>query len=162
METRIKSDVVLFICLLIFGAERYAFGTEPFAHWKFDEGSGPVAYDSAGINHGVIYGPNWTTGAIGDALDFDGTDDYVEVPDSNVLDITSEITLSAWIKPASTSGDHFVVAKWGVSNSKSSYGIRLEDATVRFFLVNGSSKTVKSYTDLLVSQNDWNYIGLAE
>ena len=32
------------------------------AHWKFDEGGGTIAYDSAGDNHGTICGAQWTTG----------------------------------------------------------------------------------------------------
>jgi hypothetical protein len=32
--------------------------------WKFDEGSGTTAYDSAGDNDGTIYGATWTTGQI--------------------------------------------------------------------------------------------------
>ena len=128
------------------------------AHWKFDEGSGPVAYDSVGINHGIVYGPAWVEGADNGALDFDGMDDYVEVSDSDVLDITDKITLSAWIKPDSISGIQFVVTKWGIDDIDCSYGLRLEDADVRFFLVNGSSMTAKTYTDLTVSQNDWSYI----
>ena len=35
----------------------------------------------------------------GKALSFDGVDDYVEVPDSNSLDITDAITIEAWVKP---------------------------------------------------------------
>ena len=38
------------------------------AHWKFDEGEGDTAYDSAGVNHGTIYGAQWTTGMFGSAL----------------------------------------------------------------------------------------------
>jgi len=36
----------------------------------------------------------------GYALNFDGTNDYVTVPDANSLDITNTITLEAWIKPS--------------------------------------------------------------
>jgi hypothetical protein len=33
-------------------------------HWKFDEGSGTTASDSAGINHGTLTNdPTWTTAA---------------------------------------------------------------------------------------------------
>ncbi|MEA4839400.1 MAG: LamG-like jellyroll fold domain-containing protein [Bacteroidales bacterium] len=31
------------------------------------------------------------------ALDFDGTDDYVEIPDNNALDLTTNYTLEAWV-----------------------------------------------------------------
>lgn len=56
--------------------------------WHFDEGEGIIVYDSSGyLNDGTIHGATWTTyGAYGGALEFDGTDDYVEVPDSDSLD----------------------------------------------------------------------------
>ena len=52
-------------------------------HWTFDEGQGTTAYDSSGNDHhGTLQGdPQWVTGYIGGALELDGTDDYVEVPD---------------------------------------------------------------------------------
>jgi len=31
------------------------------SHWKFDEGGGPSTADSLGSNHGILYGPEWTT-----------------------------------------------------------------------------------------------------
>jgi hypothetical protein len=69
------------------------------SHWRFDEGSGAIAYDSAGTNDGTIYGADWTTGQVGGALSFDGVDDYVEVIDSDdSLDIEDNITITAWVK----------------------------------------------------------------
>jgi len=46
--------------------------------WKFDEGSGTIAYDSAGSNHGAIYGAQWIASPIDGALSFDGVNDYVD------------------------------------------------------------------------------------
>lgn len=68
-----------------------------FAYWKFDEGSGFIAGDSSGNGKdGIIDGAIWTTGKAGNALSFDGFDDWVDVPD----DIsTKHITLEAWIYP---------------------------------------------------------------
>jgi hypothetical protein len=66
--------------------------------WKFDEGSGTIAYDSAGDNDGTLNGdPNWTTGLIDGALDFDGSGDYVLVPDDDSLTPSSELTISSWV-----------------------------------------------------------------
>jgi len=64
-------------------------------YWKFDEGSGQFAEDSSGhLNGGTLKnGPVWGDGI----LCFDGNDDWVEVNDSNTLDITNQITLSAWV-----------------------------------------------------------------
>ncbi|GAF79978.1 unnamed protein product, partial [marine sediment metagenome] len=49
--------------------------------WSFDHGSGPAAFDWSGHdNHGILNGgPNWILGMWDDALQFDGTDDYVAI-----------------------------------------------------------------------------------
>jgi len=50
-------------------------------HWTFNEGAGTTASDSSGNNNTgtLINGPIWTTGKIGQALDFDGVNDYVDL-----------------------------------------------------------------------------------
>jgi len=56
-------------------------------------------------NHGTLQGtPQWVEGLTGEALQFDGGTDYVEVADAPGLDITNTITIAAWIK-ANTFGD---------------------------------------------------------
>jgi parallel beta-helix repeat protein len=67
------------------------------AHWKFDEGTGTTAYDSAGTNHGTIYGATWTTGVLNGALDFDGSDDDVTVPSDDSLEISGDLTIALWM-----------------------------------------------------------------
>ncbi|MEJ2703159.1 MAG: LamG domain-containing protein [Sedimentisphaerales bacterium] len=84
-------------------------------HWKLDEGSGTIAHDSSrNENHGTLDGPIWrpSEGQIGGALEFDGTDDYVEVPDDASFDITNEITVTAWIKPGDVIDWRTIVAKY--------------------------------------------------
>jgi cysteine-rich repeat protein len=70
------------------------------SYWKFDENSGTFVGDSKDNNDGAVSGATWTTdkkvGA--SAFSFDGANDYIGVPDSSSLDITDEITVSAWIK----------------------------------------------------------------
>ena len=67
--------------------------------WLFDEGGGNTAKDSSGKgNNGkLMNNPKWVEGKLGKALEFDGQDDYVEVPDNDTLDVTA-ITLNAWVK----------------------------------------------------------------
>ncbi len=76
----------------------YLAGAGPISHWKFDEGEGDIAYDSAGDNDGTIHGANWTTGQIDGALDFDGENDYVDLGNDNSLKPPLPVTLSAWIR----------------------------------------------------------------
>ena len=69
-------------------------------HWTFDEGKGATARDVSGRdNHGtVVGGAKWTKGIIGGALEFDGMDDFVSIPNESQFDMTGSITVSAWIQ----------------------------------------------------------------
>jgi hypothetical protein len=79
---------------------------KPVANWMFDEGSGTTTYDRSGNgNNGtLVNGPTWVsevTGTPGDhALSFDGISQYVRVPNSNSLNLTTKLTLATWFKPA--------------------------------------------------------------
>ena len=68
--------------------------------WKFDEGSASTAADSSGNNlHGTIAGnPARVDGPAGYALQFDGDGDYVDFGNDSSLNITNQITVTAWIK----------------------------------------------------------------
>lgn len=68
--------------------------------WTFDEGKGSVAHDVSGrSNHGTVMGgAKRTEGRIGGALELDGTDDYVSIPNESSFDIAGDITVSAWIR----------------------------------------------------------------
>ncbi len=56
------------------------------AAWLLDDGEGDIVKDS-GKNeiHGKIYGAVWVKGAHDEALEFDGVEDYVTIPDSPYL-----------------------------------------------------------------------------
>jgi hypothetical protein len=67
--------------------------------WKFDETSGTIANDSnIRGNHGtLIGGPVWTTGHFGGALEFDGVDDYVDLPIGTVIGSLTDVTFATWV-----------------------------------------------------------------
>ena len=73
----------------------------PSAAYAMDEGTGSVVGDRSGNgNVGTLTnGPVWTTGRFGAALQFDGVDDRVRIPDSSSLDLTSAATFEAWVFP---------------------------------------------------------------
>jgi hypothetical protein len=84
-------------------ASRHAVGL--IAAYGFDEGAGASVADGSGNgNVGTVTGATWTRGRYGSALRFDGSDDLVRVPPSGSLDVGSELTLSAWIRPAASQG----------------------------------------------------------
>ncbi len=68
------------------------------AYWNLDEGYGEVAHDSVNEFHGVVYGASWIYGKIGNALDFDGENDFVILPQSaiNFIGSLDEGTIAFW------------------------------------------------------------------
>ena len=84
--------------------------------WKFDEGSGTIAYDSSGNgNDGdLTNGPTWMDGKIGGALSFDGVDDYVEIENYYGIPGTNPRTTSVWLKNNfQSSSKHRPFISWG-------------------------------------------------
>ena len=80
--------------------------TNLVAYYKMSNGSGTTLTDnSSGGNNGTITGAAWqTSGAFSgprNALDFDGSDDYVEVPSGLSFSSTSAITIEGWVYPRS-------------------------------------------------------------
>jgi len=71
------------------------------AAYGFNEGSGASVTDLSGSgNSGTASGTEWSTsGRYGTALSFDGTSSTVTIPDSDSLDLTSAMTVEAWINP---------------------------------------------------------------
>jgi hypothetical protein len=71
------------------------------AAYNFDEGTGTTLTDRTGTGRtGTISGATWTAlGKYGSALSFDGVNDWVTVADANALDLTTGITLEAWVFP---------------------------------------------------------------
>ena len=78
----------------------------------FDEAGGATVFDhSGGSRNGVINGAARAVGKVGGALQFDGLDDIVTVPDSAALDLTTGMTLSAWVNPAGFTGWETIALK---------------------------------------------------
>ncbi|MBN1861561.1 MAG: DUF3047 domain-containing protein, partial [Candidatus Thermoplasmatota archaeon] len=64
--------------------------------WEFNEGSGTTVHDSSGNNHhGIVQGAKWVPGLSGSALDFDGINDKVDLPDDEFK--LQEFTVSCWV-----------------------------------------------------------------
>ena len=77
--------------------------TGMISYWKFDETSGSSFEDCVDGNDAGCSGgncPSFETGIVGGALDFDGTSEYVTVPDDNSLDWgnSDSFTIELWAK----------------------------------------------------------------
>ncbi|HKS36226.1 MAG TPA: LamG-like jellyroll fold domain-containing protein, partial [Verrucomicrobiae bacterium] len=84
------------------------------AAYGFNEGGGATVTDASGNgNTGTISGATWSAqGKSGGALSFDGASSLVVINDSSSLDLTTGMTLEAWVFPeASQSGWRTVIQK---------------------------------------------------
>ena len=70
----------------------------PVAYWSFDDPCNPGHDDSSNGNNGTVNGATSTGGICGNALDFDGINDFVLIPDSDSLDVTTAGTIIGWVK----------------------------------------------------------------
>jgi hypothetical protein len=147
----------------------------PIAHWKFDECQGTSAYDSSGNGYtGTITpggAPNtavgtctsgnsahmWADGATGKynaSLGFDGTDDYVNVSDSDSFTFAagSGFTASTWFKMGTTGVEHDLMCKDTTSNREWCLGIASDNKPYMFvFDQTGNAFIQRNYNTSLAS-----------
>jgi hypothetical protein len=91
------------------------------AYYTFD---GDTLDHSENENNGTIHGATFVAGYKGQALSFDGKDDYVQVPDSPSLDIARNIiSLSTWVYFPEFVPDYGTVIEKTGSGGWNRYGV---------------------------------------
>src|SRR5262245_48351218 len=75
------------------------------AAYGFDEGTGTTVADASGNgNNGATSNTTWAaTGKFGKALQFNGTNALVSVPNAAQLQLSTGLTLEAWVNPSTVS-----------------------------------------------------------
>ncbi len=79
----------------------------------------------------------------GNALDFDGANDYVSVADCAAIDLTTNYTLECWFKPDVVSGLRGLVSKYHTAGANG-YFLRLNGANLEFDGTSVSGLTLQS------------------
>ena len=88
----------------------------PVAHWKFDKQTGQTAYDTAGNNDGTLGTSTAAQGEdpthrnsgyckVGNCLEFDGVDDYV---DAGTIGALSYFTIEGWFRQDATGNQKWI------------------------------------------------------
>ena len=90
--------VIYFVSVVLVLSMSGNASAELVGHWRFEEGSGTIANDASGNgNHGTLNGgPKWVVGYFGGALEFDGTDDWLDCGNDPSLDLTTW-TIAFWL-----------------------------------------------------------------
>ncbi|MBW8001314.1 MAG: hypothetical protein FVQ80_04760 [Planctomycetes bacterium] len=159
----ITFPAIVIVCLITTSAY-CSLETGLIGHWRLDETSGTIANDSNGTNHGtLVNGPIWTSGILGGALNFDGTNDYVALPDNNPIWLPqNDFTVSAWVYFERDSVREFILdLNHGMSSAgtnRAGYGLeRLGTGSIRFdMIINDSEETLDSST--ILAKDTWYHI----
>lgn len=107
------------------------------AVWLFDEGTGDIAKDTSGNgNDGTLKnGPTWVAGKFGEALEFDGTDDYVDIDDTDALSGGNgkQLTVVAWFRTTKIEGtDNTPLITKYLSAQEKDWGLTVDTGRLKF------------------------------
>ena len=151
-----KKAFISFMVLATFGIFSLAASAGDFFFvLGFDEGQGDVARDSSGDqNDGSVVNAEWVTnGKFGGALEFNGTDSYVEV-EADVPE--ADFTMSVWIKTENGNGGIMSVLDGPAGAGGHDRHIYLQDGKVCFRVWKG----VGWCTEAEVADGEWHNIAL--
>lgn len=151
----------LTIASYICDVEDHPNGSDLAHYWKMDEGEGTVINDAAGMNTGSYNGAWIVTSntlenceapipvnevAGGNAIDFDGFDDHVTVPQNDIFEIEQNITLEAWVKARSfNQWESFLNYVQDNGSNESGFDFAYVDGKLRFRIMTEN-----------MGGNDWN------
>lgn len=137
-------------------------------YWSFNDGT---ATDQSGNgNHGTVYGATEVSGKSGNAFQFDGDDDYIDIGDNPDFDITGNLTISLWFK-TNTSQLGTFVSKLDPQNLDNGYNLVMGDivntypptsAGTIYFMMAKDSTSLSQYdiaqTTSTFTDNVWHHL----
>jgi hypothetical protein len=130
-------------------------------HWQMNEVGETIDDDSNNNNQGILMpteSPAFLVkGKFGNALQFNGNSQYIEIPDHESLSVTGNLTVEAWVKRSSLGSEQTILGKWDESVSQDG-GYRLwfgTDNNLNFTVTNGSTQaTITQKKGLCVGQTN--------
>ena len=158
-------DIIATVPSIIFGYSGNdtlpASDTDTLGYWHMDEDSGTRADDeSSNSNHATLKnGAIWDTGLFGGAVELDGDDDYILIPDMlGGSSVFTEVTFEAWINLDSTvsDGDDMIIFSGGQDGFVE---LGIDDDQYVYFKVKSSSFGWKSVTsNMTVAPGAWYHV----
>jgi flagellin-like protein len=125
--------------------------------WKFDEISGTLAYDNSphGNTGTLINGPIWTSGKYGNAIQFDGIDDYVNI--NGVISVSTTYTISAFVKIPTNPGSagRYLMDLGASVSGFPAFSPNFWTSNVPLIYLNGANY---KYENTNIADNRWHFI----
>ncbi|MCJ7606023.1 MAG: DUF2341 domain-containing protein, partial [Dehalococcoidales bacterium] len=130
---------------------------EMVQHLQETTGGADAIIDSTGNSNNGTDQNTPTIGATGQvdgAIDFDASDDLIQVADDNSLDMTSAVTLEAWVNTDNNSATWQTILEKRPDVTEYNYYMRLDNGYLRFSFYNGGHFPLLDITTKL-SQDTW-------
>ena len=142
---------------------RGAAAVDLTAGYAFNEGSGATVADASGngVTGTLRNGAAWSTGRYGNAVQLDGSNDFVDLGSPASLQTTGSITISAWINAAAFPiDDAAIVSKRadGEIGYQLDTTVDLGPRTIGFKLTNASGSAMWRYGSTLLQANTWYHV----
>jgi hypothetical protein len=147
-----------------------ASASSPMGYWSFDQSGGTSVADLSGNeNNGtLINGPVWSAGKFGYGLSFNGVDQYIEIAHSDSLNMTKELTLTAWIHNQAEANSllvdpeyHIIASKGWAPDSGGSWTLAWDKAAndIVFCARRSSNKGYNCvFFNFAALSNDWHHL----
>lgn len=98
--------------------------------WRMEKGNGSFFTDTTGNNNGTCSGticPEFTSyGKLGGAYSFDGVKSNITIAHNIIINLTNDMTITAWINRKSGAGERSIVEKWA-GNGAYPYALRSDE-----------------------------------
>ena len=133
------------------------------AAYAFNEGSGTSAADASGsgLTGTLTNGAGWGTGRNAGAVLLDGVNDFVELGNPALLQLTGSMTVSAWVNSAAFPGDDAAIVS---KRAGGEVGYQLDTTvdrgprTIGFKLTNSSGGNMFRYGATTLQANTWYHV----
>ncbi len=163
---------LIFACMLLFfpHTSHASLADGLVGHWTFDgkdtvwtSATAATTLDKSGNgNTGTLTSMSRSTsvvtGKFGQALQFDGSDDYIDGVTPNISGTTSAFSVSVWIKTAGASSDYDGLVEWSDASNRR-YGIDLDQTGDPLFVyATSSSVRFREATGANADDSKWHHL----
>jgi hypothetical protein len=140
----------------------------PNGYWSFDNSdiSGTTVTDLSGHGlNGTIQSATSVTGAIGQALNFNGSNASITIPnDGSLAQLTGSLTLAVWIKTTNATRQEAVISKYDVTSPEIGYLLHTTPGgtvALRLGGANAPSTTLRENFDTThINDGNWHHIAV--
>jgi hypothetical protein len=120
--------------------------------------------DIAGHHDGILQnGAGFDAGLVGQAFRLDGSSGYVRVPNDASLNLSSTLTIEAWVKPDTTVGNFGFVSKWNENTGDKSYlfGERDDGDVLHFTMAGGNGSSDSDIVGIIgIPAGTWTHVAV--